>query len=144
MKRTLSLLISVLFLVFFHVSFCWAYDFGDMTNQQLYDFRPSLQYATEDETKAYWNEWDKRIKMMTVQEKEKYNTEPTQDNQIKFLYSPGMGYEGPISKEKGIYGSATRPVYKPIEEQNIYGIEKDDTEKEQVENKPVEESPEKK
>ena len=133
MNKTISFLILSILLVGFYATLCWAYEFKDMTNQEMYDFRPSLQYATDDEKKAYWDEWGIRVKMMTAQEKEQYidASDPTQDKKIKFLYSPGMGYEGPVSVGEDIYGSATRPVYKPLEERPIYGIEKEDKQKEQ-------------
>lgn len=114
---------------------CWAYDFTDMSNQELYEFWPSLKFATDTEKQTYWDEWDKREKMMTVQEKEKYSDDLTKAQQIKFLYTPGMGYEGPISVGKDIYGSATRPVYKPIQERQIYGIQPKEEEKKEKENK---------
>ena len=139
MKKILSLLVLSFFLAGYHVAVSWAYDFNDMTNQELYDFRPSLQYATEEEKKAYWDEWGVRVKMMTAQEKEKYTDDPTQDKKMKFLYSPGMGYEGPVSVGEDIYGSATRPVYKSLEERPIYGIEKEDEQKEQEANSEKEE-----
>lgn len=122
MKKVISYFFIFMLWCSMPATLCWAYGFTDMSNQELYEFRPSLKFATEAEKQAYWNEWKKREQMMPVQEKEKYPGEQSSDQGIKFLYSPGMGYEGPVSVGEGIYGSATRPVYKPLQERKIYGI----------------------
>jgi hypothetical protein len=49
-----------------------AADYTGISTEKLAEMRQSMQYASEDERRAFNEEWQKRIRYMRPEEREKY------------------------------------------------------------------------
>ena len=84
-------------------SVCWAMDFENMSNEELFELHGAIQNAPEPDKTAYQAEWDKRLAGMTEMEKKKFadrtQAEKTADGELKPPTTPAQGYE-----TKGVQG----------------------------------------
>jgi hypothetical protein len=75
-----------------------AMDFGNMNNDELAELRGAILNAPEAERKAYAHEWEKRLREMSAEEKERFadqvETEPDKEQPGKKQpYIQGRGYD---------------------------------------------------
>ncbi len=91
-------------------SLCWAIDFMNMSNDQLFELRPATKFMTDDERKAYYEEWEKRVAGMTEEEKKQFEKKPKENGEIKWLWSPGQGYENQQTQGSLIYGGGSKAM----------------------------------
>ena len=59
----------------------FAADYTGMSTEKLAEMRESMQYASEDERRDFNEEWQKRIRDMRPEEKEKYLGIPEEEQE---------------------------------------------------------------
>lgn len=76
MMRFTAAVLSALFGLVLYISPVSAADYSALSTEELANMRGTLQNATEEERKAFQNEWQKRTQNMTQEERQKYLGKP--------------------------------------------------------------------
>lgn len=61
----------------------FAADYTGISTERLAEMRESMQYASEDERRDFNEEWQKRIREMRPEEKEKYLGIPEEEQELR-------------------------------------------------------------
>lgn len=84
-----------------------AMDFGNMSNQELFELRGAIQNAPEPDKTAYQTEWEKRLSCMTDEEKNQFTQPPEakkNDDELDPPRTPAQGYEKEGVQGRIIFG----------------------------------------
>jgi len=75
----------------------WSMDFVDMSNKELFELRGAIQNAPDVDKNSYQLEWEKRIAVMTNEEKKQFVDSPKhgegKEGSSEQLWVPARGYE---------------------------------------------------
>ena len=69
LRKIFSMVFVISFLL---VSAIYSANYTGISTEKLAEMRESMQYASEDERRAFNEEWQKRIRNMRPEEREKY------------------------------------------------------------------------
>lgn len=97
MKQMLRIIGFFFLLLSVVTAACWAMDFDNMSNEELFELRGAIQNAPEPDRTAYQAEWNKRLACMTDEEKKEFaepaEAEKKNDDELDPPITPAQGYE---------------------------------------------------